>query len=113
MALEGMAREMLLRSPLRGKFPMQLFTVCAGNQRMLTINADHERDAWDALSSLGVMDDGEMTIRAATDDEVASWCGSADRGATCTFTLPLSASPAHHTAQSPIKGLISPVRIKT
>jgi hypothetical protein len=60
---------------------MRLYTACTGSERVLTVNAHDHEEAREALSVLlGEM--GELSIRTAASDEVASWCGSAaDAGA--------------------------------
>ena len=55
---------------------MQLFTALAGNQPILTLNADNEQEAKEALSTL-LGEVGELTIRTASSDEGDCWRASA------------------------------------
>jgi hypothetical protein len=55
---------------------MRLFTLVAGSQRVLTVNASDVQEAMDALSTL-LGDVDALTIRNATPDEAMAWNASA------------------------------------
>ena len=55
---------------------MRLYTACTGSERVLTVNADNEQEAKEALSALlGEMDG--VSVRVATPEEVLCWDTSA------------------------------------
>jgi hypothetical protein len=55
---------------------MRLFTLFAGSQRILTINADDVQEAREALTTLLGSTDG-MVVRAASVNECLAWNSSA------------------------------------
>jgi hypothetical protein len=55
---------------------MRLYTACAGGCRILTINANNEQEAWEALSTL-LGTTGGMSVRAASPGEMVCWNSSA------------------------------------
>jgi hypothetical protein len=72
---------------------MRLFTVCADGRRMLTVNADSEQEAMDALGVLlGNVD--WLSVRVASVDECLAWNASALEARRDTREAPLASTPA-------------------
>jgi hypothetical protein len=75
--LIGRRNECYRAAASSGISTVRLFTACADGCRVLTVNADNQQEAKDALTMLGVTGDGSLIIRRATPDEAACWCASA------------------------------------
>jgi hypothetical protein len=70
---------------------MRLYTACADGCRVLTVNADNEQEAMEALTTLLGDVDG-MRVRAATVEECLAWNTSALEARTTHKRSPAGAS---------------------